>query len=100
MTSQPEHVARARSGDTTVQGGSKQVARDVELALVLLLGRVANGHARFVLGTEPVRVGRHAEGNHVHLVDPRSSRRHAEIYWSEIHRQHWVRDLEAAMAFI
>ncbi len=101
MSLQPERRSldgRSGSGsgstDTTVESPSNQrSAEQPRVGLILLFGRIARGHEWAALGTDPLRLGRDVEDDHLRLDDPRASRRHAEIYWSELQRRHWVRDL-------
>jgi DNA-binding NtrC family response regulator len=83
-----------RPGDTTQEDGSRpEPAAEPRLALQLLFGRVKTDRRWFELGVDPLHIGRDVDDRHVRLEDPRASRRHAEIHWSELHRRHWIRDL-------
>jgi DNA-binding NtrC family response regulator len=66
-------------------------------ALLLLFGRVHGGGRYFEVGPDTLHLGREeGEGNHLRLDDSRVSRRHAEVFWSEVHRSHWIRDRESS----
>jgi transcriptional regulator of acetoin/glycerol metabolism len=80
--------------DTTVEDPGQPAAERPRAGLVLLFGRVRGDRRCFVPGTDPLQLGREVDDAHdVQLEDPRASRRHAEIHWSELHARHWIRDL-------
>ncbi len=80
--------------DTTVEDRGSLPAEQPRSALLLLFGRVRGERRSFELRADPLHLGREVDDEqHVRLEDPRASRRHAEIHWSEIHGRHWIRDL-------
>jgi two-component system, NtrC family, response regulator GlrR len=82
------------SSDTTVEDGCAACPpAEPHHALTLLFGRVHGTRRCFELCSDPLHLGREVDEPHVRLDDPRASRRHAEIHWSEMHRRHWIRDL-------
>jgi len=79
---------------TTVEDCGPSLAEEPHHALLLLYGRADVSRRIIALGTESLHIGRAVDGEHrLRLPDPRASRRHAEIHWSEVHRRHRVRDL-------
>jgi sigma-54 dependent transcriptional regulator, acetoin dehydrogenase operon transcriptional activator AcoR len=83
------------SSDTTAEELGQTPMEQAEDALLLLLGRLHGGVTTVQLGSEsPLLLGRDdARERHVRLDDPRASRQHAEVHWSELHRRHWIKDL-------
>lgn len=93
---------RRDSEELRVRGADRETAEavarapepDVTWGLIGIFGS-ASGTVVSV-GREAVTVGRADAGmSDVGLADDRVSRRHAEVFWSELQRCHWVRDIES-----
>jgi DNA-binding NtrC family response regulator len=106
MTSQSEQSSRdcrqessssSEGCTTTVQDGGTAPKEEPRRALVLVFGRVHGAERCFEVGTEPVHLGREpSHGVHLRLEDSRASRSHAEIIWSDVRREHWIRDRDSS----
>jgi DNA-binding NtrC family response regulator len=85
----------AQQGCETIEDRQQQPVVAPTFALVLLHGRV-DGQRSTVLGRAAVQLGREVEGEpHLRLDDPRASRQHAELRWSDIHCAYFVHDLNS-----
>ncbi len=92
---QPQDLARGADRET-VEVVERAPAPDAARNLVVLFGPGGEPGAAFSVGREALAIGRADAGmSPIALADDRVSRRHAEIFWSELQSCHWVRDMES-----